>query len=44
MIKFPQLIEYAKCFDSNKNMSFRASDKKLFKKDNKIKKKKWLAV
>ena len=35
-IKLPQMIGYAKHFDSNKAMSFKASDNKLFKKYNKI--------
>ena len=30
------MIEYAKCFDSNKTMSFKVTDKKLFKKYTKI--------
>ena len=35
-IKLPQMIGYLKHFDSNKTMSFKASDNKLFKKYNKI--------
>ena len=35
-IKLPQMIGYVKCFDSNKAMSFKASDNKLLKKYNKI--------
>ena len=31
-IKLPQMIGYAKYFDSNKTMSFKAIDKKLLKK------------
>ena len=31
-IKFPQMIGYGKCFDSNKTMSVKASDNKLLKK------------
>ena len=31
-IKLPQMIGYVKCFDSNKTMSFKASDKKAVKK------------
>ena len=31
-IKLPQMIGYLKCFDSNKTMSFKASDNRLFKK------------
>ena len=30
--KLPQMIGYDKCFDSNKTMSFKASDSKLLKK------------
>ena len=30
-IKVPQMIRYAKCFDSNKAMSFKVIDKKLLK-------------
>ena len=30
------MISYAKCFDSNKAMSFKVSDNKLLKKYNKI--------
>ena len=30
------MIGYVKCFDSNKTMSFKVSDKKLLKKYNKI--------
>ena len=35
-IKLPQMIGYVKCFDNNKTMSFKVSDKKLLKKYNKI--------
>ena len=35
-IKLPQMIGYAKCFDSNETMSFKVSDNKLLKKYNKI--------
>ena len=35
-INLPQMIGYVKCFDSNKTMSFKASDNKLLKKYNKI--------
>ena len=35
-IKLPQMIGYVKHFDSNKTMSFKAGDNKLFKKYNKI--------
>ena len=35
-IKLPQMIGYAKYFDSNKTMSFTVSDKKLLKKYTKI--------
>ena len=31
-IKFPLMIGYVKFFDSNKTMSFKVSDSKLFKK------------
>ena len=34
--KLPQMIGYVKCFDSNKAMSFKVSDKRLSKKYNKI--------
>ena len=30
-IKLPQMIGYAKCFDSNRTMSFKVTDKKLLK-------------
>ena len=30
-INLPQMIGYVKCFDSNKAMSFKATDKKLLK-------------
>ena len=30
-IKFPQMIGYVKCFDSNKALSFKATDKNLLK-------------
>ena len=35
-MKLPQMIGYVKYFDSNKTMSFKASDNKLLKKYNKI--------
>ena len=35
-IKLPQMIGYVKCFDSNKLMSFKATDKKLLKKYTQI--------
>ena len=35
-IKLPQIIGYAKNFDSNKKMSFKVGDNKLLKKYNKI--------
>ena len=35
-IRFPQMIGYVKRFDSNKTVSFRVSDNKLFKKYNRI--------
>ena len=35
-IMLPQMIGYVKCFDSNKTMSFKVSDKKLLKKYIKI--------
>ena len=35
-IKLPQMIGYVKDFDSNKKMSFKVSDNKLLKKNNKI--------
>ena len=35
-IKLPQMIGYAKYFDSNKRMSFKVTDNKLLKKYNKI--------
>ena len=34
--KLPQMIGYVKCFDSNKTMSFKASDNNLLKKYNKL--------
>ena len=34
--RLPQMIDYGKCFDSNKRMSFKVSDNKLLKKYNKI--------
>ena len=34
-IKLPQIIGYVKCFDSNKTMSFKVSDKELLKKYSK---------
>ena len=38
-VKPPQMIGYAKYFDSNKTLSFKVSGKKLFKKYTKIGKK-----
>ena len=38
-INFPQMIAYAKYFDSNETMSFRAIDKNLLKTYSKIWKK-----
>ena len=35
-IKLPEIIGYVKHFDSNKTMSFKASDNKLLRKYNKI--------
>ena len=35
-INLPQMIGYVKCFDSNKTISFKASDNKLFKKNTEI--------
>ena len=35
-IQFPQMIGYAKYYDSNKTMSFKVIDKKLLKKYTKI--------
>ena len=35
-IKLFQMIGYVKCFDSNETMSFKTTDKKLFKKCTKI--------
>ena len=35
-ISLPQMIRYVKCFDSNKTMSFVATDNKLFEKYTKI--------
>ena len=35
-IKLPQMIGYVKCFDSNKRMSFKVSNKKMIKKYIKI--------
>ena len=35
-IKLPQMIGYAKYFDDNKTMSFKVSDKNLFKRHTKI--------
>ena len=35
-IKLPQMTGYVKKFDSNKTMSFKVSDNKLFRKYNKI--------
>ena len=35
-IRRPQMIEYAKHFDSNKTISFKVNDDRLLKKDTKI--------
>ena len=35
-IKLPQMIGYVKCFDSNKTISFKATNKKLLKQYTKI--------
>ena len=35
-IKLPHMIGYVKCFDSNKTISFKITDKKLLKKYTKI--------
>ena len=35
-MKLPQMIGYVKCFDSNKAMSFKVTDKKLLKNYTKI--------
>ena len=35
-INLPQMIGYVKCFDSNKTISFKASDNKLFEKNTEI--------
>ena len=35
-MQFPQMIGYAKYYDSNKTMSFKVIDKKLLKKYTKI--------
>ena len=35
-IRFPQMIDYVKCFDSNKTISFKVADNKLLKQYNKI--------
>ena len=35
-IRLPQMIDYVKCFDSNKAIFFKLSDNKLLKKYNKI--------
>ena len=35
-IKLPQMIGYVKCFDSNKTMSFKVTDKKLWKNYTRI--------
>ena len=35
-IKLPQMIRYVKCFDSNKTMFFKVSNKILLKKYSKI--------
>ena len=42
-VKLPQMIGYVKCFDSNKTMPFKVSDKKLLKKYTKIWRKKLIA-
>ena len=34
-IELPQMIGYVKCFDSNRTMSFNATDNKLLRKYNK---------
>ena len=38
-LKLPQMIGYAKYFDSNKTMSFKVTDKKLLKKYPKLQRK-----
>ena len=35
-INLPQMIGYIKCFDSNKTISFKTTDKKLLKKYTEI--------
>ena len=35
-MKLPQMIGYVKCFESNKTMSFKATDKKMLKQYTKI--------
>ena len=35
-VKLPQMIGYVKCFDSNKTMSFKVTDKKLLENYTKI--------
>ena len=36
MLNIPQMIGYVKCFDNNKTMSFRVTDKNLLQKYTKI--------
>ena len=36
MLNIPQMIGYVKCFDNNKTMSFRVTDKNLLQKCTKI--------
>ena len=38
-IKLPQMIEYVKCFDSNKTMSFKLTTKKLLENYTQIREK-----
>ena len=40
----PQMIKYIRCFDSNKAMSFKVTDKNLLKNHTKIWKKKISAI
>ena len=35
-MKLPQMIGYVKCFESNKTMSFKATDKKMLKQYTEI--------
>ena len=35
-IKLPQMIEYGRCFDGNKTISFKITDKKTVKKYTKL--------